>query len=259
MLARPPLLSIITVVYNGAYYLRGTANSVLAQTYPHIEYIIVDGGSTDHTKLAIQLAEIANEKLLNAKIFRWVSERDKGLYDAMNKGMRMATGDFIWFLNAGDELPSADTVEKMMMLYTSETDVFFGETTLVTFTRHPLGTRSELTTQKLPETLNWDSLRKGMVVCHQAFVARKSICNEFMEGNLAADIDWVIEVLKKSRKTINTKMILANYLTGGVSKQRHRQSLRDRYEVLKKQYGFLPNLWAHCGIVFRSIFSKNSY
>ncbi len=259
MLARPPLLSIITVVYNGAYYLRGTANSVLVQTYPHIEYIIVDGGSTDHTPLAIQLAEIANDKLLNAKIFKWVSERDKGLYDAMNKGMRMATGDFIWFLNAGDELPEATTVEKMMLKCGPETDVFYGETNLVTFTRHVLGTRSELTTQKLPAELDWESLRMGMVVCHQAFVARKSIAPNFMEGNLAADIDWVIEILKKSRQTVNTNMVLANYLTGGVSKQRHRQSLRDRYVVLKKHYDLGPNIWAHCRIVLRSFFAKNSY
>ncbi|MCF8243945.1 MAG: glycosyltransferase [Saprospiraceae bacterium] len=259
MLARPPLLSIITVVYNGAYYLNGTARSVLAQTYPHIEYIIVDGGSTDHTPLAIQLIELGNEKLLNAKILRWISEPDKGLYDAMNKGLRMATGDFVWFLNAGDELPDATTVEKMMLKCGPETDVIFGETTLVTFTRHPLGTRSQLTTQKLPIHLTWESLRQGMVVCHQAFVARRAITPNFIEGNLAADIDWVIEVLKKSRQNLNSGLILANYLTGGVSKQRHRQSLKDRYVVLKKHYGFLPNVLAHCRIVMRSLFTTNSY
>ncbi len=259
MIARPPLLSIITVVFNGGYYLSGTARSVLAQTYPHIEYIIVDGGSTDRTLTAIKLAELQNEKLLNAKILRWVSERDNGLYDAMNKGLRLATGDFVWFLNAGDELMAANTIEKMMQDYKPETDVFFGETMLVTFTRHPLGSRSALTTQKLPEKLIWESLRHGMVVCHQAFVARRAIAPLYMEGNLAADIDWIIEVLKKSRLTVNTGQVLVNYLTGGVSKQRHRQSLKDRYEVLKKHFGLWPNLLAHFQIVLRVMFSKSSY
>jgi glycosyltransferase involved in cell wall biosynthesis len=259
MIARPPLLSIITVVYNGGYYLSGTARSVLAQTYPHIEYIIVDGGSTDHTGTVIKLVEISNEKLLNAKMLKWISERDNGLYDAMNKGLRMATGDFVWFLNAGDELMAANTIEKMMQSYTPETDVFYGETMLVTFTRHPLGTRSTLTTQKLPEKLTWESLRLGMVVCHQAFVARRAIAPLYIEGNLAADIDWVIEVLKKSRLTVNTGQVLVNYLMGGVSKQRHRQSLKDRYEVLKKHFGLWPNLFAHIRIVMRAIFAKNLY
>ncbi|MCU0348607.1 MAG: hypothetical protein MUC59_16840, partial [Saprospiraceae bacterium] len=162
-------------------------------------------------------------------------------------------------LNAGDELPQADTVEKMMLKYTPDTDVFFGETNLVTFTRHNLGTRSQLTTQKLPTALTWESLRLGMVVCHQAFIARRAIAPAYMYGNLAADIDWVIEVLKKSRKTVNTGQVLANYLTGGVSKQRHRQSLKDRYAVLKKHYGQWPNLLAHAQIVLRSIFAKNKY
>jgi glycosyltransferase involved in cell wall biosynthesis len=259
MISRPPLISIITVVYNGAYFLTGTARSVLAQTYPHIEYIIVDGGSTDHTLTAIRLAELQNDKLLNAKIFRYVSERDKGLYDAMNKGLRMATGDFVWFLNAGDQLMAADTVEYMMQHCTPNTDVLFGETLLVSFTRHPLGTRSAQTTQKLPQTLTWESLRHGMVVCHQAFVARRALAPAFMEGNLAADIDWVIEVLKKSRNNVNTNSTLVSYLTGGVSKQRHRQSLKDRYDVLKKHYGTWPNILAHAKIILRAAFSKASY
>jgi glycosyltransferase involved in cell wall biosynthesis len=259
MISRPPLLSIITVCYNSGYHLTGTAMSVLGQTYPHIEYLIVDGASTDHTATAIKLLELKNEALLNAKLLRWQSEKDKGLYDAMNKGLKMATGDFVWFLNAGDELPAADTVERMMKSYAPGVDVFYGETTLVTFTRHPLGTRSELTTQRLPVQLDWESLRRGMVVCHQAFVARRAIAPPFMEGNLAADIDWVIAVLKKSKKTVNTGLVLANYLTGGVSKQRHRQSLRDRYEVLKKHYGMVPNLLAHANIMVRAFFAKNKY
>ena len=253
MLGRPPLISIITVTYNSAHLLEATAYSVLEQTYPYIEYLIIDGASTDHTDLIIQLIESANDRLLNTKRFRHFSEADKGLYDAMNKGQRLATGDFVWFLNAGDRLMERQTVEKMMQHYSPSVDVLFGEVMHVTPTRYHLGTRSELMTQKLPETLTWESLRMGMVVCHQAFVVRRSIVTDYMLDNLAADIDWVINALKRSRKNVNTHLVLAEYLVGGISKQRHKRSLFDRYWVLKKHYGWLPNLWAHLKIVWRAM------
>jgi glycosyltransferase involved in cell wall biosynthesis len=254
MFARPPLVSIITVVYNAGSLLEGTARSVLAQSYPHIEYIIVDGASADHTSTVIKLLESTNDKLLNAKLFRCISEPDRGLYDAMNKGLHLANGNFVWFLNAGDQLCEADTLANLMRHATPDTDVLYGEVMLVTETRRQLGTRSQLTTQKLPEKLTWESLRMGMVVCHQAFVARKELAPLFIENNLAADIDWVISILKKSRKTVHSHLILAEYLVGGVSKQKHRQSLLDRYVVLKKHYGWLPNLWAHLKIFWRTLF-----
>lgn len=256
---RPPLLSIITVNYNSAHLLEGTIRSVLSQTYPHIEYLVMDGASTDHTATIIHLMENLNDQLLNAKVFRYFSEPDRGLYDAMNKGLRLATGDFVWFLNAGDHIFEPQTVEKMMLLSTPETDVLFGEVMLVSFTRRHFGTRSDLTTQKLPENLTWKSLRLGMTVSHQAFVARKSVTSPFMENNLAADIDWVIQVLKKSRKNVHTHLVLAEYLTGGISKQKHWQSLRDRYQVLKKHFGFWPNLWAHGRILWRAFWSETRY
>jgi glycosyltransferase involved in cell wall biosynthesis len=259
MLPRPPLISIITVNFNSGHLLEGTARSVLAQTYPHLEYLIVDGASNDHSHLIFKLIELTNDKLLNAKILRWQSEPDKGLYDAMNKGLRLAKGDFVLFLNAGDRLFDPKTLEKAMLLCNPETDVLYGEAMLVTGTRYHLGTRSQLTVQKLPDKLTWESLRMGMTVCHQSFIARKNIAPYYMENNLAADIDWVIEVLKKSRKTIHTRLIISEYLMGGLSKQKHRQSLNDRYEVLKKHYGFWPNLWAHGKIFLRAFFADNKY
>jgi glycosyltransferase involved in cell wall biosynthesis len=256
MFPRPPLVTIITVTWNSAHVLEGTIRSVLAQTYPHIEYIVVDGASTDHTEIILHLCESVNNRLLNGKVFKRVSEPDRGLYDAMNKGLKMASGDFVWFLNAGDQLFEDQTVEKMMLQATPDADVLFGEVMLVSETRRRLGTRSQRTTQKLPETLDWRSLQMGMVVCHQAFIARRNIAPSYIENNLAADIDWVIEVLKKSRKNVHTHLVLAEYLVGGISKQRHRQSLEDRYAVLKKHYGFWPNLWAHVRIVLRAFWQE---
>lgn len=245
-----PKISIITVVYNGGDLIESTICSVLQQGYPAIEYIVVDGASKDQTLEIIQKYE--------DRISQWISEPDEGLYDAMNKGLRMATGDFVWFMNAGDVIAEADTVEKMVAAGDAQTDIFFGEVLVVDEAGQALGTRSEISTQRLPEQLNWKSLRRGMVVCHQAFLPRTRITSPYIPNNLSADIDWVINCLKKSKQNTHTHLILAHYLAGGLSKKRHRQSLLDRYEVLKKHYGFVPNLWNHLLIVLRAGWMKFS-
>ncbi len=222
--------------------------SVFDQTYSNIEYLIIDGNSKDGTQELIKKHE--------AKITQWISEPDKGLYDAMNKGIKMATGDFLWFMNAGDKIYEKDTLEKMVSAYTPETDVLFGEVMLVNEKREHLGTRTEVTTQKLPKDLNWQSLKHGMCVCHQAFLPKREIAPLYALDNLSADIEWVIRCLKKSRKITATNLILAEYLAGGLSKKRHKEGLKGRYTILQKYYGFVPNLWNHCVIIVRALFHK---
>ncbi len=241
-----PIISIITVVYNSEDLLPATIESVIGQTYPGIEYIIVDGGSKDGTIDII--------KKYKDQIHQWISEPDKGLYDAMNKGLKMATGDFVWFMNAGDHLYAQDTVEKMIEKWQPDTDILYGEVMLVDDARKELGTRSATTKQKLTNPLHWQDLAKGMVVCHQGFLPKRTIAPLYIENNLTADIDWVIKCLKASKKTTATELVLATYLVGGLSKQQHQQSLKDRYSVLKEHFGFWPNLWNHVGIVLRKIF-----
>jgi glycosyltransferase involved in cell wall biosynthesis len=243
----PPVFSIITVVYNGVELLPGTVESVRRQTYPGIEYIIVDGASTDGTLNLIQKYAAAMPNL------KWKSEPDKGLYDAMSKGLARATGDFVWFMNCGDHLHTPDTVERVATLTNPDTDVLYGETLLVDETRQPAGTMSELSTRRLPEQLNWRDYLNGMLVVHQSFVARRALAGPFLEGNLVADFDWCIKILKKSRQTVNTRLILADYLMGGMSKQRHRQSLKDRFAVMRAHYGLLATLFTHVKIVFRAL------
>ena len=121
-----PVFSIITVCYCARDIIAKTAHSVLSQTYPNIEYIVVDGASPDNT------AEVVRS--LSSDI-RLISEPDKGLYDAMNKGLRMALGDYVWFLNAGDLLPSDDLVEAIANGIKSSPmglpDVLYGDTMLL--------------------------------------------------------------------------------------------------------------------------------
>jgi len=103
-----PLISIITVVYNGEQYLEQTINSVINQTYKNIEYIIIDGASTDGTLDIVRKYE--------DRIAYWLSEPDKNLYDAMNKGSRIASGDYLLYINSDDYLYSCDSVKNMLRL-----------------------------------------------------------------------------------------------------------------------------------------------
>jgi len=243
-----PTVSVITVTYNAEKYLPSTIKSVLAQTYPNIEFLIVDGQSTDST-----LAIIKNHK---SKISKWVSEPDKGLYDAMNKGLRLATGDFVIFMNAGDSFYEADTITNCFKKYTEDTDIIYGNTMLTNEQYEPLGLRKEITTRNLPENLNWKSLKQGMLVCHQSIFVRKRIASDYLNNNLSADIDWVINALKKSRNTVYSGFTVSNFMLGGISKQNHWTSLKDRFKVLKRHYGLFNTLIAHLNIVIRFLSFK---
>ncbi|MEY3050438.1 MAG: hypothetical protein RLY31_223 [Bacteroidota bacterium] len=251
-LPQSPSISIVTVVFNGRQVIPVTVASVLSQTWSSLEYVVVDGGSSDGTVDYLRETLSDYTRSGGPISVRFVSEPDEGLYHAMNKGLHMASGEWILFLNAGDAFRQPDTLERMMRYRTEETDVLYGETMLVDSKRQPLGTRSETTTQRLPEQLDWKSLRFGMVVCHQAFLARRSLATEYIPDNLAADIDWIIQLLKRCRRAVHTHLVVVDYLIGGVSRQRHRQSLWDRFLVLQRHFGFFPNLMNHLLILLRA-------
>ena len=108
-------VSVITVTYNSVATLEDTMKSVLRQTYNDIEYIVVDGGSTDGT-----LDVIRNFEPRFGGRMKWVSEKDHGIYDAMNKGIRMATGDIVGTLNSDDYYTSDDVLERMVSFWTDD-------------------------------------------------------------------------------------------------------------------------------------------
>jgi glycosyltransferase involved in cell wall biosynthesis len=244
---KAPIFSIITVVYNGEALLPGTMQSVLDQTYPHIEYIVVDGASKDKS------AEIIQGFAKKMPNLRWISERDTGLYDAMNKGLQLATGDFVQFLNGGDHLHAPDTIEKIAAMVTPQTGVLYGETMLVNDARLPAGTMSELSTRSLPKQLHWRDFLGGMLVVHQSFIPRRILAPRYIDHNLCADYDWCIRILRASQENVNTGLIITDYLMGGISKQRHRQSLKDRFSVMRTHFGLFPTMMAHGWIVIRAL------
>lgn len=242
-----PLLSIITVTYNAERFLERTIQSLIAnQPGDEVEYLIIDGHSKDGT-----LAIVRNYA---GHISRWVSEPDRGLYDAMNKGQQLATGDYVWFMNAGDEIYDANTVSSLLnQIRTNPADVYYSDALFVDDTGQPLGLRSVITPHTLPRNLTWRDMAMGMKVCHQAFIARRSIVPPFWVENLSADVDWEIRCLKAAQKIVWLDFILCKYLVGGLSVQRHRQSLADRFRVLATHFGTATALWNHARIMARAV------
>lgn len=238
------MFSIITVCYNAAELLDGTIQSVLNQTSTDYEYLIIDGGSTDHS------VDVINKYRNRINVF--ISEKDKGIYDAMNKGLQAARGEFVWFINAGDRIMDDNVLTRLEELDLSDVDVAYGEVMLVDNTRKHIGTRSEITVHKLPAQLRWADMKRGMIVCHQGFITRRALCEHFIDENLSADIDWVIRILAKKPRVLNVGMILAEYLMGGVSKQKWYQSLYDRWLILRHHFGFFSATSQHIFILFRA-------
>jgi len=242
------LLTIVTITYNAEKYLGRTLKSVqtaLLNTNKNdqIEYLIIDGKSKDNTiKIANEYPEI---------ITKIVSEPDRGLYDAMNKGLVLATGKYIWFLNAGDEIYDKNVVSELLNNIENDADVYYSDAMLVREDGSEVGLRSKFTPHKLPKDLKWQDFSLGMKVCHQAFIAKKSIAPFYDITNLSADIDWEIECLKKANKIQFLEFTLCRYLMGGLSVKNHKRSLLDRFKVLRKHFGSIPVLWNHVLIFWR--------
>jgi hypothetical protein len=117
-----------------------------------------------------------------------------------------------------------------------------------------IGLRSEVTPHKLPNQLKWQDFRFGMLVCHQAFIAKRSLSPLFdLEYKLSSDIDWEIQVLKNSQLIHKSADPICNYLMGGASVQNLKRSWNERYEVLKKHFGFFNNLLNHVIILSRGL------
>ena len=236
-----PRVSIITVTYNAADLIERTVASVAGQTYPNIEYIVVDGASTDGTLDLIE--KYAEQDVIS----RWVSEPDAGIYDAMNKGLGLAKGEYVWFMNAGDTIFEAETLAKVMATQPNG-DVYYGEAMTVDEKGKPLGLRLP----RPPKRLHWRSLQRGMVVCHQAFILRRSLATAYnLKYRYCADIDWVIQGLKRSKKIVNAEQTVCTFLVGGFSKKHERRSWKDRFDVLTKHYGLITNIINHGYISLR--------
>ena len=240
-----PKVSVITVVFNGENIIEKTMQSVFAQTYPHIEYIIVDGKSTDNT---LQIIEKYKEK-----ISVLISEKDNGLYDAMNKGLAVATGDYVWFMNGGDQINDFDVLTNVFA-QNIESDIFYSDTNLIDEEGKYLSLLSEIGHNNAPANLTHKSMQRGMVVCHQSFIARRNITSPFnLNYKISADIDWVIKCLKRSKKNHKLNFCLSKFMTGGVSSKNRWPAVRERFVLFNEHFGTARNLYNHIFVLLRVI------
>lgn len=189
-------LSIVTAVKNRKKDLFVTLKSIFDQTYPSIELIVIDGGSTDGTVELIQQYQ--------DRIAYWVSEPDYNVYDAMNKGLRQTTGDWVLFLNAGDTFCNTSVVSQVFSQSLQDIKFIYGDTCLVT----ELG--EEIRYLKA-EHLTYYSLSKGMIACHQAMFVKHDICPEYnLKWFYKGELNWAMDIFQ----SLDMKHVL--YLPVGI-------------------------------------------
>ena len=254
-------ITYVTITYNAANVLQRTLDSILRQDYPEIVHLIIDGASTDATLQMVDDYIERSNAAENGHRIQVTSEPDNGIYDAMNKGLRSIEGDYVCFLNAGDFLPAADTVSKIVAAVECTPDsmpaVLYGDTDIVD------GEGRFLHHRRLapPEQLSWKSFRQGMLVCHQAFYARTdfAIATPYNQRyRYSADVDWCIRVMKAAAKEnvpmLNLRMVVVNYTQEGQTTLHHRESLWERYHVMEHHYGRVQTFLLHCWFAVRSLF-----
>ena len=218
-------ITVVTITYNAAGVLQRTLDSLLRQDYAYVEHVVVDGASKDQTVKMVEAYQTQVAAMHPDWTVRLKSESDGGLYDAMNKGLERATGDYIVFMNAGDCFAADDVLSAVARSAAQDPH---------------------------------KSFRQGMLVCHQSFYARSDIAkaNRYdLKYRHSADVKWCIEVMKEADRRqlalVNTHKVLTNYLREGNTTVHHRASLMERFRVMAEEYGWITTIAMHAWFVVR--------
>jgi glycosyltransferase involved in cell wall biosynthesis len=237
-----PKVSIITVVFNAGDLLEKTILSIAEQDFRDFEYIIIDGKSSDSTLEIIKKHE--------DKISFWISEKDKGLYDAMNKGIAYAQGEYIWFLHAGDTIPEASTLSRAFA-QCNDADVIYGDTKIKDSTT---GELRDWYKKKPSKAVGYTDFLNGMIICHQAIIIRKEIAVTYdLRYHLAGDVDWCIRSFRGVKKSCDSGVVLCHFLSGGISSKRKVESLLQRFKILCLHFGFGITFAQHLKFAIKKI------
>jgi glycosyltransferase involved in cell wall biosynthesis len=210
-----PSVTIITVVRNDAAGLERTIDSVSAQDYPNREYVIVDGASTDGT------TDVVRRRA--AEVARWISEPDSGIFQAMNKGVRMATGDYVCFMNAGDRFASRDTLSAMLSP-PPRAELLWGDCIIESARGEEYDSAREVLSR----------LHRQMTVCHQSLlVRRESLLQRPFEETfkIAADYDFLCERLLAGAAWEYRPVPVSRINDTGASARIFRTSIREKRSI----------------------------
>lgn len=222
-------VSVITVCLNCRYLIEKTIKSIISQSYPNIQYIIVDGGSTDGT------LDVINRYISHIDVV--ISEKDDGLYHAMNKGIKYATGDVIYFLNSGDYLYDTNVIDRVCAQFSRfpDCDILYGDVILV-------DDKSSKHLSMYRPTPFHVLTRCG--VCHQSLFAKRSLLDSFKTFNtkysVYADYEWLLRsiFLEKSRvHYFNTPVVY--YRMGGISQNNPSEYYYERVEIINIYISYL--------------------
>lgn len=221
-------ISIITITYNSAKSLQRALDSVQSQHYKDIEHIIVDGASTDGTKDLIAAYAKQHPNV------RWVSEKDDGIYNALNKGIRMATGDVIGFLHSDDVLYSSDSIGHIAAAFGDETvDVVYGDLQYCN--------GGKVVRRWKSNEFNPSALKYGWMPPHPTVYVRRKVYEQVGEYDewfrISADFDMMIRIFKAGYRSKYIPEVLVSMETGGASNKNTKARLsktQEDYIVLKK-------------------------
>ena len=225
MSLKEPKITVVTVCYNAQTSIEETIKSVLSQTYANIEYWIIDGGSTDNTLSIIQKYE---------KMLHYICEPDSGIFDAMNKGINKATGDWIVFMNAGDVFVDEDTVQKVYSQeYALETGVIHG-------LMYWGNTQHANLLRMIPFYSSKKKLR-GMGMSHQAIFTRTALAKKYLfdlSFKVAADYDMMMRIYKDGWNFCSVDTPIVVYDVTGYSARNAMLQLREVSRICQMEHTF---------------------
>lgn len=233
------LVSIVTVCFNSEKTIRHTIESVLKQDYKNIEYLIIDGCSKDNT---IAIAKEYEEKFAEkGYIYKIVSEKDKGIYDAMNKGIRLATGELVGLINS-DDWYEPNAVSTAVQAYEQEAyDMFYADINLIKADGSIIVKHSKL--DRFPTSRHWNH--------PTTFITKKTYdeLGVYRNEGIHDDFDLVLRIRKAGKKVVIKNVVLANFRVGGASNDKELKKCikrcKDRYACYSNN-GYSKLYWLEC-------------